>query len=146
MEDKKGLRLTVVNDIASSTSSDNPNIAPSPGRATNFKPLALRAPTHTSIDLDDYFVGPRDMNHHSKWPYFLRLHGSVLPKMILPLCFVAAWATAVTCISKFVYPLGINSVLLTITGFVVGLALSFRSSTAYERYSDGRKYWSQLIM
>lgn len=29
-------------------------------------------------------------------------------------------------------------------GFVVGLSLSFRSSTAYERYNDGRKYWAQL--
>lgn len=143
MEDKN-LKLSVT-DFASSTSS-NPNALASPGRVTNFKPIALRAPTHTSIDLDDYFVGPRDMNHHSKWPYFLRLHGSVLPKMILPLTFVAAWATAITCISKFVYNLGINSVLLTITGFVVGLALSFRSTTAYERYSEGRKYWAQLIV
>lgn len=39
----------------------------------------------------------------------------------------------------------VSNVLLTILGFVVGLALSFRSSTAYERYADGRKYWSQLI-
>lgn len=29
--------------------------------------------------------------------------------------------------------------LLTVLGFVVALALSFRSSTAYERYSEGRK-------
>jgi hypothetical protein len=28
---------------------------------------------------------------------------------------------------------GTNSILLTVTGFVVGLGLSFRSSTAYER-------------
>ncbi|KAH9862664.1 hypothetical protein J1614_010757 [Plenodomus biglobosus] len=34
--------------------------------------------------------------------------------------------------------------LLTVLGFVVGLALSFRSSTAYERYNEGRKYWAQL--
>ncbi|KAG6013438.1 hypothetical protein E4U43_007288 [Claviceps pusilla] len=39
---------------------------------------------------------------------------------------------------------GISSVLLTILGFVVGLSLSFRNSTAYERYSEGRRYWSQL--
>ena len=41
--------------------------------------------------------------------------------------------------------MAVSNVLLTILGFVVGLALSFRSSTAYERYADGRKYWSQLI-
>ncbi|KAJ4518052.1 hypothetical protein HRR80_003875 [Exophiala dermatitidis] len=144
MDKSKDLNLAVT-DFASSDGSKNSNL-PSPGRNPKFTPIALRAPTRTSIDLDDYFVGPRDMNHHSKWPYFLRLHGSVLPKMILPLTFVAAWATAITCISKFVYVLGINSVLLTITGFVVGLALSFRSTTAYERYSEGRRYWAQLVV
>jgi ion channel-forming bestrophin family protein len=50
----------------------------------------------------------------------------------------------ITCISKFVYVLGINAVLLTVMGFVVGLALSFRSSTAYERYAEGTKYWANL--
>lgn len=39
---------------------------------------------------------------------------------------------------------GIPPTLLTVLGFVVGLSLSFRSSTAYERYNDGRKYWAQL--
>ena len=95
--------------------------------------------------LEGIFFGPRDVVRHSKWPYFLRLQGSVLPKMIIPLTFVGAWATTIVCIDQLVHPLGINSVLLTITGFVVGLALSFRSSTAYERYSEGRKYWSQLL-
>lgn len=41
---------------------------------------------------------------------------------------------------------GTNPVLLTITGFVVGLGLSFRSSTAYERYNEGRRYWAQLTL
>jgi len=58
--------------------------------------------------------------------------------------FLAAWATAVTCISKLVHSISISTVLLTMTGFVVALALSFRSSTAYERYMEGRKYWQQL--
>ncbi|KAK3708319.1 hypothetical protein LTR37_011584 [Vermiconidia calcicola] len=103
-----------------------------------------RASTHHELDIEDYFKGPRDLYHHSKWPYFLRLHGSILPKMIIPLTFVGAWASAITLIHKLVYPIGIESLLLTVTGFVVGLALSFRSSTAYERYTEGRKYWSQL--
>ncbi|KAB8078402.1 UPF0187-domain-containing protein [Aspergillus leporis] len=98
-----------------------------------------------SSEIDRYFHGPRDLDKHSKWPTFFRMHGSVLPKMILPLSFVAAWSTLITCLSKFVVNLGINNILLTVTGFVVGLALSFRSSTAYERWADGRKYWSLLI-
>lgn len=102
-------------------------------------------------------VGPRDLRKHSKWPYFMRLHGSVMPKMILPLIFVGAWSTLITCISTWIYDrmiptllnlksgiqmlelisfcglVGISSLLLTVLGFVVGLSLSFRSTTAYER-------------
>lgn len=74
------------------------------------------------------------------------MHGSILPKMILPLLWVGGWSTLITCISEFVHDLGISSLLLTITGFVVSLGLSFRSSTAYERYNEGRKYWTQLIL
>ncbi|KAL2219891.1 Bestrophin, RFP-TM, chloride channel-domain-containing protein [Thermoascus aurantiacus ATCC 26904] len=99
----------------------------------------------SSLDLDRYFVGPRDLDKHSKWPIFLRLHGSVLPKMIVPITFVACWSTVITCISVFVHNLGIQNILLTVLGFVVGLALSFRSSTAYERYAEGRKYWALLL-
>ncbi|KAI2610402.1 UPF0187-domain-containing protein [Hypoxylon fragiforme] len=102
---------------------------------------------NTSLDLDGYFTGPRDLSKHSKWPLFMQLHGSILPKMIIPLLVVAAWATLITVISMKVpnVNLGISSILLTITGFVVGLGLSFRSSTAYERYAEGRKFWGQLI-
>jgi hypothetical protein len=76
---------------------------------------------NTSLDLDDYFVsrgirsqacvspvnremlqkGPRDIQRHSKWPLFLRMHGSILPKMILPLLAVGAWASAITVISMY---------------------------------------------
>jgi putative membrane protein len=85
------------------------------------------------------------MSKHSKWPFFMRMHGSVFPKMVLPLTVVTLWATAITCISEFVHELAVSTLLLTVLGFVVGLAISFRTSTAYERYTEGRKYWSQLI-
>lgn len=99
-----------------------------------------------SFDLNEYFRGPHNIQKHSKWPFFLQLDGSVTPKMILPLLLIGAWSTLITCISKFVVDLGVNSVLLTVLGFVVGLAISFRSSTAYERYTEGRKYWAQLLL
>jgi hypothetical protein len=41
------------------------------------------------------------MDKHSKWPIFMRMHGSVTPKMILPIVLVGAWATAITCIDQF---------------------------------------------
>jgi hypothetical protein len=117
-----------------------------PHRDEDFAPRPMfHHPTHHSVDIEDYFRGPRDINRHSKWPSFLRLHGSIMPKMIIPLLFIGGWATMITSIHELVRPLGINSVLLTVTGFVVGLALSFRSTTAYERFSEGRRYWQQLV-
>lgn len=113
--------------------------------ATMSLPASLNR-SHGPQQLDDYFTGPRDLSRHSKWPVFLQMHGSILPKMIMPLFFVGAWATAITVISEETrITLAVNSVLLTITGFVVGMGLSFRSSTAYERYQEGRKYWTALI-
>ncbi|KAF4629604.1 hypothetical protein G7Y89_g8537 [Cudoniella acicularis] len=101
-------------------------------------------PHHHTPELSDYFVGPRDLESHSKLPYFMRMHGSVLPRMLLPLTLIGAWSTLITCLHNFVTPLVVSNVLLTVLGFVVGLALSFRSSTAYERYSDGRRAWSTV--
>jgi putative membrane protein len=66
--------------------------------------------------------------------------------MVLPLIFVGGWATAVRCFSQYVHNVGVNTVLLTVLGFVVALGLSFRSSTAYERYGEGRKYWAQVSL
>ncbi|KJZ76365.1 hypothetical protein HIM_04094 [Hirsutella minnesotensis 3608] len=118
------------------------------------KTSTLRSPTvevphaysrRHSLDLDDYFTGPRDISKHSKWPIFLQLHGSIMPKLILPMFLISAWSTTIVAISENVRPLGINPVLLTLTGFVVSLSLSFRSSTAYERYTEGRKYWATLV-
>ncbi|POR32815.1 Uncharacterized protein TPAR_06994 [Tolypocladium paradoxum] len=98
-----------------------------------------------SLELDDYFTGPRDIAKHSKWPIFLQMHGSILPKLIMPLFFITGWASAVTLVHQRVHHIGANPVLLTITGFVVGLGLSFRNATAYERYAEGRKYWAALV-
>jgi len=40
--------------------------------------------------------------------------------------------------------LGISAQLLTVLGTVLGLVISFRTSSAYERYQDGRKMWTNI--
>ncbi|RAR10490.1 UPF0187-like protein [Stemphylium lycopersici] len=90
------------------------------------------------------YMGPRDLNHHSKLPMMLRLHGSITPRLILPVLLIGAWATAITCISKLVYDLGTDQVFITVLGFVVSLALSVRSSTSMDRYFQGRQLWGRL--
>ena len=124
--------------ISSHSTSRQPS--PTAGHGTKRPEIAHNA----SSFIGDLRERPRDVEKHSKVPYFLRLSGSITPRMIVPLLFVAVWATAITCISQFVYPLVVNSLLLTVLGFVVGLGISFRTSSAYERYIEGRKYWAQL--
>ncbi|KAJ5814419.1 uncharacterized protein N7503_001169 [Penicillium pulvis] len=102
-------------------------------------------PVQDRGEIERYFHGPRNMTKHSKWPIVMRVQGSIMPQMILPLFLVGGWATLITCISHFYHNLGINNILLTVLGFVVGLSLSFRGSNAYERWADGRKYWASLI-
>ena len=121
---------------ATSSASGKSSRAPSPTPSHQL---------HHTFSAKDYFDGPQDLEKHSKLPYFLRLSGSVLPRLVVPLIFVAAWSTAVTCVSHFVYPLIVDSLMLTVLGFVIGLAISFRTSSAYERYSDGRKFWTEVL-
>ncbi|KKY16537.1 hypothetical protein UCDDS831_g07036 [Diplodia seriata] len=120
------------------TFSPDPQVAPAMRK--------FRQKRTKSIDLDDYFEGPRAIDKHSKWPMFLRMHGSIFPELVLPVISCGLWATLITCVSRFVYPLGVSNILLTVLGFVVSLAISLRSTTAYERYSEGRKYWAQLML
>jgi len=129
-------------DVTYDINEDDYPTSPNGVRTPN--PFSRR---QTSIDLDDYFAGPRDIAKHSKWPLFMQMHGSIIPKLLVPIVFLGCWATCITCIHMILKKnLGISSVLLTVTGFVVGLGLSFRSSTAYERYAEGRRYWGQLTL
>lgn len=85
--DKKPKRIStgspVIEDIASLTSP----------RLFTPNPFSRK---NTSLDIDDYFTGPRDIQKHSKWPLFMQMHGSILPKMILPLLAIGAWSTWIT--------------------------------------------------
>jgi len=58
---------------------------------------------HDERNLERYFAGPRDLDRHSKLPYFMRMHGSILPKMIVPLLLIGGEATLITCITKYVH-------------------------------------------
>ncbi|KAJ3504923.1 hypothetical protein NLJ89_g7684 [Agrocybe chaxingu] len=42
--------------------------------------------------------------------------------------------------------LGVSNQLLTVLGLVLGLVISFRTSSAYERYQDGRKMWTNITI
>ncbi|KAJ3971801.1 Bestrophin, RFP-TM, chloride channel-domain-containing protein [Lentinula raphanica] len=59
--------------------------------------------------------------------------------------FFTAVATMVAAITKLTpHQLFLDNGLLGVLGTVLGLVISFRTSSAYERYSDGRKMWTNI--
>ncbi|KAF8988769.1 Bestrophin, RFP-TM, chloride channel-domain-containing protein [Cyathus striatus] len=59
--------------------------------------------------------------------------------------FFTLIATGVVVISeKTDASLALPSQLLTVLGTILGLVISFRTSSAYERYQDGRKMWTNI--
>ncbi|KAI0254550.1 Bestrophin, RFP-TM, chloride channel-domain-containing protein [Lactifluus subvellereus] len=61
------------------------------------------------------------------------------------LIFFGAWSTAICVISDMVKDLSIPSTLLTVLGTVLGFVISYRTTSSFERYNEGRKYWSQIV-
>ncbi|CAG7850261.1 SubName: Full=Uncharacterized protein {ECO:0000313/EMBL:CCA71351.1} [Serendipita indica DSM 11827] len=55
-------------------------------------------------------------------------------------------ATAVVLISKNVKDISFQPTLLTVLGTVLGFVISYRTSSSFERYNEGRRYWSTIIL
>lgn len=51
----------------------------------------------------------------------------------------------ITLIHKYVHPLAIQSTLLTVLGTVLGFVISYRTTSSFERYNEGRRFWSSII-
>ncbi|KIJ15808.1 hypothetical protein PAXINDRAFT_99189 [Paxillus involutus ATCC 200175] len=61
------------------------------------------------------------------------------------LSFFGAWAAAVCLINDKVHSLALQPTLLTVGGTVLGFVISFRTTTSYDRYNEGRRLWSQIV-
>ncbi|KAJ9072016.1 hypothetical protein DSO57_1031564 [Entomophthora muscae] len=70
--------------------------------------------------------------------------GHVLPKVIFFLC----WSSLIFVLNTYVLrdKLRIEASLITLLGLVISLLLVFRTNTAYDRYWEGRRLWSDLSM
>ncbi|KAI0266343.1 UPF0187-domain-containing protein [Gloeopeniophorella convolvens] len=62
------------------------------------------------------------------------------------LIFFGAWATVICVISETTKDLGIATTLLTVIGTVLGFVISYRTTSSFERYNEGRRYWSQIVL
>ncbi|KAF5383205.1 hypothetical protein D9615_004939 [Tricholomella constricta] len=82
---------------------------------------------------------------HGRWT-MKRFNATVINDIWPEVLFFTLIATMVTLVSKMTpHQLVIPSGLLTVLGTVLGLVISFRTSSAYERYQDGRKMWTNIV-
>src|SRR5258707_3027298 len=69
------------------------------------------------------------------------------------LIFFGAWSTVISVISSTIKDLGIASTLLTTLMYIVArsidivlsFVISYRTTSSFERYNEGRQYWSQIV-
>ncbi|EAU89262.2 hypothetical protein CC1G_03527 [Coprinopsis cinerea okayama7 len=61
------------------------------------------------------------------------------------LVFFGAWSTLITVLNHQGHPLRIETTLLTVLGTVLGFVISYRTTSSFERYNEGRRLWSQII-
>ncbi|KAL0959278.1 hypothetical protein HGRIS_014549 [Hohenbuehelia grisea] len=52
----------------------------------------------------------------------------------------------VTVISNNIYDLSVRPILLTVTGTVLGFVVSYRTTSSFDRYNEGRRLWAQIIL
>ncbi|KAH9919467.1 UPF0187-domain-containing protein [Epithele typhae] len=63
------------------------------------------------------------------------------------LLFYTAWATAISVINHAgIAKLSFQPTLLTVFGTVLGFIVSYRTTASFERYNEGRRLWSQIIL
>ncbi|KAJ6551808.1 Bestrophin, RFP-TM, chloride channel-domain-containing protein [Mycena capillaripes] len=62
------------------------------------------------------------------------------------LMFFAAWATVITVLDHHHFKVRFASTLLTVVGTVLGFVVSYRTTSSFERYNEGRRLWSQIIL
>nr|CAG8562240.1 6782_t:CDS:2 [Entrophospora candida] len=75
-----------------------------------------------------------------------RIKGSVLPNVIGSSIFITAFTTIIVVLfEQTPVKLSIPVTLITVIGLVVGLLLTYRTNTAYDRYWEGRRLWSTMV-
>ncbi|PPQ90166.1 hypothetical protein CVT25_012477 [Psilocybe cyanescens] len=62
------------------------------------------------------------------------------------LLFFAGWSTLITVLNHHGHKLFIQPTLLTVVGTVLGFIISYRTTSSFERYNEGRRLWSQVIL
>ncbi|CAE6488252.1 unnamed protein product, partial [Rhizoctonia solani] len=91
----------------------------------------------------DTFISAIPVNRFSVWSFG---RGTVIWRIWPAVLLHTLVAGAVVFISyRTPYNLAIPNVLVTVTGVVIGFVISYRASSGYDRYWQGRTLWSDMI-
>ncbi|KAG0289343.1 hypothetical protein BGZ96_007094 [Linnemannia gamsii] len=83
----------------------------------------------------------------NKWPLMLRLKGTVILAIWWQVIAIGLYSAAVFFIHKYTdWKMNYSLSLVSVMGMVVSLLLVFRTNTAYDRYWEGRRLWSQMTL
>ncbi|KAG0005826.1 hypothetical protein BGZ80_009411 [Entomortierella chlamydospora] len=94
---------------------------------------------------------PRDfastVHAPSKRPLMFRIKGTVILDIWWQVILVGIFSTVVYLIDRYSsWKINYSLSLVTVLGTVVSLLLVFRTNTAYDRYWEGRRLWSQMTL
>ncbi|KAH8917547.1 UPF0187-domain-containing protein [Atractiella rhizophila] len=97
------------------------------------------------IQVDYEPIAHDPFKHQSIW---LNFTASALRSIWLSVLFFTGLATAIVLIDRLdsSVNLGISSTMLTVLGTTIGFVISYRTSSAYDRYWEGRRMWSEIIL
>ncbi|OAX33640.1 UPF0187-domain-containing protein [Rhizopogon vinicolor AM-OR11-026] len=57
------------------------------------------------------------------------------------------WSSVLCFLNQYTHgKLSIQPDLITVFGTVLGFVISFRTTSSFDRYNDGRRYWSQIVL
>ncbi|PRP77891.1 hypothetical protein PROFUN_08565 [Planoprotostelium fungivorum] len=79
-----------------------------------------------------------------KNPLVLAFRGSVLPSLCVPVTLLSLWSLTYVILHKYGLTLSLTSSLIPILSLVTGLLVSFRTSSAYDRWWEGRRCFSTI--
>ncbi|KDQ06561.1 hypothetical protein BOTBODRAFT_39527 [Botryobasidium botryosum FD-172 SS1] len=73
-----------------------------------------------------------------------RLKSTVIRSIIVEMIIFSGLAAIITWVSKKYHNLGVNPQMITVLGTVIGFTITFRTTSAYDRYWEGRKLWTSF--
>ncbi|KXS14567.1 UPF0187-domain-containing protein [Gonapodya prolifera JEL478] len=104
------------------------------------------AGSHDYTDLIAYPVKERlRTRRRNLWIEAFSYKGSVTFQVLPSVVILVIWATIIAVINNYTtVQVILPQSLITLLSVVLGLLVTFRSSQAYERYSEGRKTWAAI--